>query len=68
MLNSPDGVANIEIDYILTNRSQIVKDVTVINQVNIGIDFRMAMSNIKLDIDMEKQPVMIKKSPRIYTK
>ena len=53
--NSPNGLAKSEIDYILTNRSEVVNDVTVINQVIIGIDFRMAMSNIKLDIEMERK-------------
>ena len=62
--NSPNGVAKFEIDYILTNRSEIVKDVTIINQVNIGIDFRMVMSNIKLDVEMEKKK---KRYPRIDT-
>ena len=35
---SPNGVTKTEIDYILTNRPDIVTDVTVINQVNIGCD------------------------------
>ena len=53
--NSPSGVTNTDIDYILTNRSEVVNDVTVINLVIIGIDFRMVMSNIKLDLDMERK-------------
>ena len=48
--------------------SQIVKDVTIINQVNIGIDYRMVMSNIKLDVEMDKKTVMTKKLPRTGTK
>ena len=37
-------------DSILTNRPDIVTDVTIINQVNIESDHRMVMSNIKPDI------------------
>ena len=33
----------------------IITDVTVINQVNIGSDHRMFMSNIKLDVDVERK-------------
>ena len=49
-LKSPDGVTKTEIDYIPTNRPDIVTYVTVINQVNIGSDHRLVMSNIKLDM------------------
>ena len=44
-----------ETDYILTNRPYIVTGVTVINQINIGSDNRMAMSNIKLNIEVERK-------------
>ena len=39
------------IDYIVTNRPDIVTDLTVINQLNSGSDHRMVTSNIKLDVD-----------------
>ena len=35
---SPNDVTKTEIDYILTNRPDIVTDVTVLNQVNSGSD------------------------------
>ena len=44
-----DGITKTEIDYILTNRP----DVTVINQVNIGSDHRLVISNIKLDVEVK---------------
>ena len=47
---SPNDVTKAEIDYILTNRWDVVTDVTVINQVNIGSDHRKVVSNIKLDV------------------
>ena len=57
--NSPNGVTNTEIDYILTNRTDIVTDVTVINQVNTGSDHIVAMSNTKL---------VTKRLPRVNAK
>ena len=41
--------------YILTNRPDIVTGVTVINQVNVGSDNRMVMSNIKLDVEVKRK-------------
>ena len=44
------GVTKAETDYILTNRPDIVPDLTVINQVNIDSDHRLIMSNVKLEV------------------
>ena len=52
---SPNGVKKNEIDDILTNRPDIVIDITFINQVNIGNDHRLVMSNIKLDVEVERK-------------
>ena len=60
---SPNGVEKAEIDYILTNRCDVITDVTVINQVNIGRDHRMVVGNIKLDVEVERKNVMSKKPP-----
>ena len=57
---SPNCVTKTEADYILTNRPDIVTDVIVISQVNIGSDHRMAMSNIKLDLEKERRTIMTK--------
>ena len=54
-MEKPNGVTMAHIDYILTNRPDIVKYVTVIDQVNIGSDHRMVMSNIKFDVEMERK-------------
>ena len=35
-MENPNGVTKTEIDYILTDRPDIVTDITVINQVNIA--------------------------------
>ena len=55
-----------EMNYVLTNRPDIITDVTVINQVNIGSDHRMVMSNIKLDIEVERETLMTKRLPRVH--
>ena len=54
---SPNGVTKTEIDYILANRPDIVTDVTVIIQVNTGIDHRLVMSNIKPDVEVERKTI-----------
>ena len=64
---SPSGVTKTELDYILTNRPDIVTDITVINQVNIRSDHRMDMSNIKLDAKVESKQLMSKKPPSVDT-
>ena len=66
-LENQNGVTNTEIDYILTNRLDIVTYVTITNQVNIGSDHRMVMNNIKLDIEVERKTLMTKRPPRVDT-
>ena len=46
-----------EIDYILTNRPDIVINVTVINQVYIGSYHTVATSNIKLEVEVERKTI-----------
>ena len=53
----PNCVTTTEIDYILTNRPDIVTDVQIINQVNIGSDHRLVMSNNKLDVELERKTI-----------
>ena len=62
-----NGATKTEIHYILTNRPDIITDVTVINQVNIGSHHRTFMSNIKLDVEVEMKQIMIKRPPRVDT-
>ena len=52
---SPNGVTKTEIDYILTDRPDIGTYVKLINLVNIGSDHIMAMSSIKLGVEMERK-------------
>ena len=52
---SPNSVMKPDIDYILTNKSAIVTYVPAINQVNIGSDHRMVMSNVQLGVEVERE-------------
>ena len=56
----PNGATKIETNYFLTYRPDIVTYVTFINQVNIGIDHRMATSNIKLYLQVEEKQMLTK--------
>ena len=49
-----EKAAKTDIDYILTNRLYIVTDVTVNNQINIGSEHGLVMSNMKLDVEVER--------------
>ena len=59
---NPKGVSKAEIDYILTSSPSIVTDVTGINQVNIGSDHILVMSNIGRIGG--KETLMTKRPPR----
>ena len=61
---SPSGVKN-EIDFILSNRRDIVKDVSVINKVNVGTDHRMVRSKIKLGLKIERKKLIRKPLPNL---
>ena len=54
---SPNGVTKTDIYYILTNRSDTVTDVTIINQVNTGSEEKLVMSKIKLDVEAERKTI-----------
>ena len=63
---SPNGVTNADINYILTNRPDIVTYITVvINQLNIRSDQRMVMTKIILDVEVERNTLMTKNPPRV---
>ena len=65
---SPNGVAKTEIDYILKTRPYIGIEVTVVNQVNTGSDHRMVISNIKLNVQVEREETITKRPSGIDAK
>ena len=52
---TPNDVKKAEIDYILIDRPDIVRDVTDINHANIVNDHYMVLSNSKLDVEVEME-------------
>ena len=58
---SPNEETKNEIDFIIADNFNIVKDVTVINRVNIGSDHRMVASRIKFDFKIERTKMILKK-------
>ena len=59
---SPDGKTKNEIDYIMTDKPNIITDVRVINRINIGSAYRMLMSNIRLDTKAERKKLLRKRN------
>jgi len=54
-VKSPDGMTKNEIDFILTDKPDIVQDVKVINKVNVGSDHRMLPGKVKINTRLERQ-------------
>ena len=44
-----------EIDYVLTDKSSIVRNIEVLNQVNVDSDHRMVRCKVKIDTKRERQ-------------
>lgn len=54
----PDGVTKNEIDFIMTNRRYIFKDVTVINRFNTGSDHRLVRGTLNINFRIERNRLM----------
>ena len=48
----------LDINCIIANRPHNVTDAAVVNLVNIENDNKMVMSNIRLDVEMERKHLM----------
>ena len=59
---SPDGKTKNEIYYIMTDKPNIITYVRVINRINIGSDYGMLMSNIRLDTKAERKKLLRKRN------
>ena len=58
---SPDGKTKNEIDFIMTDKIDNIKDVTVINKVDIGSDHRMVACRTKFNFRLERNKMILKK-------
>ena len=63
---SPNATTKNEIDFILTDKKRILKDVSVINQFNTGSDHRIVRSTICINTKHERAK-LIKKRPIVNT-
>ena len=61
---SPNGTAKNEIDYIVTDKIENIKDVTVVNKVDVGSDHRMVACRAKFEFQRERNRMILKKCPR----
>jgi len=59
---SPDRKTKNEIDFIMTDRIDTIKDVTVINKVDIGSDHRMVACRTKFNFRQERNKMILKKN------
>src|SRR5277367_5522719 len=51
---SPDGSVKNEIDFIMTNRSNTIEDLTVLNRVNTGSDHRLVRCKVNFNTRIER--------------
>lgn len=63
---SPDGRTKNEIDFIITDKRQIVKDVTVLNTCRTGSDHRMVRCKVQMELDRERYKLIRKKSKQTW--
>ena len=59
---APDGTVKNEIDYVMTTRSDIVKEVKVITKANVGSDYHLVASKIKIDTYVERRRMVKRKN------
>ena len=64
---SPNGETFNEIDYILASKTALIKNVSVINRVNIGSDHRLVRCKAVFDLKKERQKLLHKKLPEMDT-
>lgn len=61
---SPDGRTRNEIDFIITDKKHLVKDVTVLNNCRTGSDHRMVRCKLQIELRKERYR-LVKKKARI---
>ena len=57
---SPNGETKNEIDFILSDKKHIIKDVTVLNKLK-SSDHRMVRCKVKLDLKREREKLILRK-------
>ncbi|XP_041481845.1 uncharacterized protein LOC121429016 [Lytechinus variegatus] len=59
---SPNGTTRNEIDFILTNRPDIITDVSVLNRFNTGSDHRLVRAKMHVNFKLERSKLIRKKN------
>lgn len=57
---SPDGRTKNEIDFIISDKKYIVKDVSVLNKINTGSDHRIVRAKLTIDVGKERHKLIRK--------
>ena len=64
---SPDGQTKNEIDFIISNKKEVVTDVTVLNNCTIGSDHRMVRATVSIDLKRERSKMVRKNKNTKWT-
>ncbi|XP_030747130.1 uncharacterized protein LOC115875765 [Sitophilus oryzae] len=59
---SPDSKTKNAIDFIISDRKDVIKDVSVLNRFSIGSDHRIVRAEIKMNIKKERTNMILKKN------
>lgn len=57
---SPDGNTKNEIDFIITDKKEIVHDVTALNKCSVGSDHRLVRARVVLNLKRERRKMVTK--------
>lgn len=57
---SPDGSAKNELDFIITNQKEIIKDIEVLNRFSTGSDHRPIRAKVRLNVKRERAKMILK--------
>lgn len=54
-----------ETDFLIANKASIIKDVTVLNKVNIVCDYKMLAYRMKFNNKIERNKMILKKKKNV---
>lgn len=63
----PDGRTKNQIDFMITDKKQIVTDVTVLNRLSVENDHRMVKAEISLYLKAERFKLVIRNNSKKWT-
>lgn len=63
---SPRGVTKNEIDFIISDKKQIIKDVNVLNKLSVGRDHRAVRAKVIINMRKERTTMIKKKRSSLF--